>query len=56
MIYGEEDKNGTPKNAADLHGRLPDSTLLMLPNAGHFVIREKEDEVLDAISGFATNL
>lgn len=54
LIYGEEDKNGTPENAEDLLRRLPDAELLMLPGAGHFVIREQEDRVLDAITQFAS--
>ncbi|MEX0942638.1 MAG: alpha/beta hydrolase [Pseudomonadales bacterium] len=53
LIYGEEDKNGTPKNAEDLHQRIRNSELIMLSNAGHFVIREQEEQVLEAITTFA---
>jgi pimeloyl-ACP methyl ester carboxylesterase len=53
LVYGEEDKNGTPKNARDLHERITGSRLELLPNAGHFVIREQEDEVLALLAEFA---
>lgn len=56
LIYGEEDKNGTPKNGRDLHERIAGSELLLLPNAGHFLIREKEDEVLAAITRFTAGI
>jgi len=52
LIYGWHDKNGTPENAEDLHSRLYDSKLMMVKDAGHFVIREKEDQVLAAIQDF----
>ena len=56
LIYGDEDKNGTPENANDLHRRIEKSELVMLKNAGHFVVREQEDKVFDAIRGFTGRL
>ncbi|MEZ5559756.1 MAG: alpha/beta hydrolase [Pseudomonadales bacterium] len=52
LIYGRHDKNGTPRNAYDLQQRLS-AELVMFEDAGHFVVREKEDEVLDLLSRFA---
>ncbi|MEX0942627.1 MAG: alpha/beta hydrolase [Pseudomonadales bacterium] len=53
LVYGEEDKNGTPKNARDLHERIEGSRLEMLPGAGHFVVREEEAKVLALLLEFA---
>ena len=52
LIYGDEDKNGTPENARDLCNRLPDAHLITLADAGHFAIREAEDQVLAQIRDF----
>lgn len=53
LLYGDQDKNGTPENAKDLHGRLKGSRLVSYADAGHYVIREKEDDVLREILAFA---
>lgn len=55
LIYGEQDKNGTPRNAHDLHARIPGSELLMIPGAGHFAVREAEDIVLAKIHEFTAS-
>ena len=55
LIYGVHDKNGTPANARDLEARL-NARLTMFPDAGHFVVREKQDEVVDIILQFANSL
>jgi pimeloyl-ACP methyl ester carboxylesterase len=52
LIYGGQDKNGTPKNARDLQSRL-DGELHMFDDAGHFVVREREAEVAGLITRFA---
>lgn len=52
LIYGQHDKNGTPDNAQDLQRRL-DAKLVMFEDAGHFVVREKEDDVLELLLSFA---
>ncbi len=54
LVYGQEDKNGTPENAADLDRRLSDSRLVMIEGAGHFVIREAADRVFDEIRDFVS--
>ena len=56
LIYGEEDKNGTPENADDLHKRIKQSKLEIIKGAGHFAIREKEREVLETIRAFLSSL
>ncbi len=56
LIYGEHDRNGTPANAKDLHARLPSSRLVFVENAGHFVIREAEERVVDEILRFVSAL
>jgi len=52
LLYGDEDKNGTPENARDLQARLDRAERVTLEQAGHFVVREKEEEVAAAITGF----
>lgn len=52
LIYGQHDKNGTPENARDLQQRLG-AELVMFEDAGHFVVREKESEVLEHLLEFA---
>jgi 3-oxoadipate enol-lactonase len=56
LIYGEEDKNGTPENADDLHRRIEQSKLVTIKGAGHFAIREKEREVIETILPFLSSL
>ena len=43
MVYGERDSIYRPKEAADFFARLktPDKTLIVIPNADHFLIIEK---------------
>ena len=56
LIYGNEDKNGTRQNARDLEARLMNARLVMLQDAGHFVVRERENEVLTEVTGFVETL
>ena len=55
LLYGDQDKNGTPENARDLQSRL-DAKLVTYEDAGHFVVREKEPEVAEQIKGFVESL
>lgn len=55
LIYGRHDRDGTPANAEDLQRRLS-AKLVMFEDAGHFVVREKEDEVVELLLGFAGSL
>ena len=52
LIYGSEDKNGTPENAKDLHERTRNSELHFIEGAGHFVIREAPNKVARFIRDF----
>jgi 3-oxoadipate enol-lactonase len=56
LIYGTEDKFGTPDNARDLQRRLVDSRLVFVEHAGHFVICEQPERVSAAIAAFVTEL
>ena len=52
LVYGSEDKNGTVDNANHLHEQLANSTLVMIDHAGHFVVREHHERVVDEIKNF----
>jgi 3-oxoadipate enol-lactonase len=52
LIYGKHDRDGTPENAKDLHACLADSKLVVIEDAGHFAIRETENQVLEAVLDF----
>lgn len=52
LIYGTEDRFGTPENARDLNQRLEGSRLVFLEGAGHFAIREETDRVFEEIQKF----
>ena len=56
LIYGTEDKNGTPENARHLHDRLTGSRLEFIERAGHFVICEAPVKVDQLIRGFTREL
>ena len=57
LIYGADDKVGHPQNAEDLHRALPNSKLVYIKDAGHFVIVEQAErfatEILDWINELA---
>ncbi|MCB1645031.1 MAG: alpha/beta hydrolase [Pseudomonadales bacterium] len=52
LIYGTEDRQGTPENARDLASRLEHAKLEFVANAGHFVIGEQPAQVAKLISDF----
>lgn len=53
LVYGDQDKYGTLENARDLLGRLDDGQLEVIPDAGHFVVREQESAVAELLGRFA---
>ena len=53
LIYGEEDRNGTPENAQHLQQMLPDSRLEFIEQAAHFVIQERPELVSQLLGEFA---
>lgn len=56
LIYGSEDKFGTPENARYLQDKLVDSRLLFIEGAGHFVTAEQPGRVFEAIAVFVAGL
>jgi pimeloyl-ACP methyl ester carboxylesterase len=52
VIYGEQDQETPVWMAERLHQALPNSTLEILPDAGHFVFEDRPDEVYTAIERF----
>jgi 3-oxoadipate enol-lactonase len=56
LIYGREDRNGTLENAEDLASRLRDGRLHFIDGAGHFVIRETPEIVVQHIGAFLEEL
>jgi pimeloyl-ACP methyl ester carboxylesterase len=56
LLYGRHDRFGTPENGADLHARLRDSRLVMIEEAGHFLVREQADRIVSEIVAFASAL
>lgn len=50
IICGAEDRNAPVKYSAYLHTHIAGSTLQVIPVAGHYVQREKPDEVNRAIA------
>jgi pimeloyl-ACP methyl ester carboxylesterase len=56
IVHGEDDILLLPEGARMLAERIPDSELLMLPEAGHSVCEEKWDEVYPRLRGFLGDL
>ena len=52
LLYGTEDRFGTPENAKDLNQKLEGSRLVFIDGAGHFAIREEPDRVFEEIQKF----
>ena len=52
LLYGADDLVGHSANAEDLHRALPDSTLVYIEEAGHFVICEQGERFAAEIRGW----
>ena len=52
FILGSRDIMTPPRSAKDLHSAIPDSRTVMLEGAGHALMAERPDAVLDALIGF----
>ena len=50
IICGEEDRLTPPKYSEYLHQHIAQSTLQVIPHAGHYVMREQPERVNQAIS------
>jgi 3-oxoadipate enol-lactonase len=53
-VTGERDAMTPPKYAQSLADRVPLGSARIIPDAGHFAMIERPDEVADAIAAFAT--
>jgi len=49
LIVGADDRMTPPKYAEYLHARLPNSTLAVIPDAGHYAQLEQPQAVADAL-------
>jgi len=52
LLYGTDDRFGTPENADDLHQQLRNSHYVRFEGAGHFAMREEPDRVVAEIQSF----
>ena len=52
IIHGGADRLVPPQNAAVLAGLIPGAELRILPDAGHVLLTDATDEVVEAILGF----
>jgi proline iminopeptidase len=52
VIVGEQDRTTTPRAARALHDGLPNSELVIIPEAGHMSFVEQQEVYLDAVRRF----
>ena len=52
VIVGEHDRTTTPRAARVLHGSIPGSELVVVPNAGHMSFVEAPEPYVDAVRAF----
>jgi pimeloyl-ACP methyl ester carboxylesterase len=55
IIWGEKDEWISPSLALRLHQAIPRSTLKLIPNAGHFAMEDRAEEVAEALVRFLTD-
>ncbi|MEO7202883.1 MAG: alpha/beta fold hydrolase, partial [Candidatus Tumulicola sp.] len=53
VVTGSRDAMTPPKYAQSLADRVPLGSARIIPDAGHFAMIERPDEVADAIAAFA---
>jgi pimeloyl-ACP methyl ester carboxylesterase len=56
VIWGEQDQQNPLKYAARLHRDIPNSRLVIIPNAGHLVLFDAPDLVASALNDFIGQL
>lgn len=56
IVCGEQDLLTPPKYSRYLHERIPGSRLALVPNAGHYVMREQPAAVNAALAEFLASL
>jgi pimeloyl-ACP methyl ester carboxylesterase len=52
VLMGEHDLMTRPRGAATLAGAIPDATIVIVPDAGHMVMVERPDAVIDELLTF----
>ena len=52
LVLGKRDLMTPPKAAKDVTAKLGKTKMVVLDGAGHALMAEKPDEVLDALVGF----
>lgn len=52
LIWGEKDQQNPVKYAARLQREIPGAQLVLVPNAGHFVLFDAPDQVASALRNF----
>jgi len=52
VVMGARDIMTPPKGAQEMLSRLPDQRAIVLPDAGHAMMAEQPDAVLDALRSF----
>ncbi|MCP4575382.1 MAG: alpha/beta hydrolase, partial [Deltaproteobacteria bacterium] len=55
LIWGEHDKRNPPSNAKKIHAAMPDSELVIVKDAGHYVQEESPKAVAGAIINFLSD-
>lgn len=56
IIWGEKDQQNPPTYAARLHREIGNSHLVVVPNAGHYVLFDAPDAVASALNNFISQL
>ncbi len=54
VVVGEHDRTTTPRAARVLHEGIPNSQLVVVPDAGHLSFVEQNDAYIAAVRGFLT--
>jgi len=56
IIWGEKDQQNPLTYAARLHREIPESRLVIVPDAGHLILFDAPDQVASALNDFIGNL
>lgn len=54
VLWGEDDGWLHPSFGERLHRAIPNADLKLIPNAGHFVMEDNPDRVMEALARFPT--
>jgi pimeloyl-ACP methyl ester carboxylesterase len=52
VVQGSEDEHGTPQHAREIAAAIPGADLVLLPGAGHMLLRENTDLVNHLLCAF----